>query len=91
MTRCVRLIMSGRVQGVCYRANTKEMAVELGLSGWVRNCLDGKVEAVFKGAPEKVEKAIDWCRQGPPSAMVTGLEIYNEEPEEHYVGFKIKY
>jgi len=91
MTKRVRVIISGRVQGVCYRANTQEMATELGLSGWVRNRPDGKVEAVFEGTSEKVEKAIDWCRQGPPSAMVTGLEIHNEEPEEHYTGFKIKY
>ena len=91
MTKCVRLIISGRVQGVYYRANTQEMALELGLSGWVRNCPDRKVEAVFEGASEKVEKAINWCRQGPPSAMVTSLEIHHEEPEEHYMDFKIKY
>jgi len=91
MIKCVRLIISGRVQGVCYRANTREMAAELGLSGWVRNCPDGKVEAVFEGTSEKVDMAISWCRQGPPSAMVTGLEIHHEEPEEDYTGFKIKY
>ena len=91
MVKCVRLIIAGRVQGVYYRANTQEMALNLGLSGWARNCPDGKVEAVFEGSAEKVEKAIDWCRSGPPSAMVTNVEIYHEEPEEHYTGFKIKY
>ncbi len=91
MNKRVRLTISGRVQGVCYRANTQEMALNLGLSGWVRNCSGGKVEAVFEGSAEKVEKAIDWCRSGPPSAFVRDIEIHDDAGEEVLAGFKIKY
>lgn len=67
--------VSGRVQGVCFRAYTREEARRLGLAGWVRNLPDGRVEAVFEGEKEKVERAVAWCRLGPPSADVSGVEV----------------
>jgi acylphosphatase len=64
-----QVVVSGRVQGVCYRAFTKEAAVKLGLGGWVRNLPDGGVQA------EKVEKLLDQLRIGPPRASVTDLDV----------------
>jgi acylphosphatase len=69
------LKIHGRVQGVFYRQSTKETAVRLGLTGWVRNCPDGSVEAVFEGEKATVDQAVEWCRQGPPSARVTDVVV----------------
>lgn len=91
MTKRIRIIVSGRVQGVCYRASTQEMALNLGLAGWVRNCHNGNVEAVFEGVPEKVDMAIDWCRTGPPSASVRNIEIHKDNGEDIFTSFKIRY
>jgi len=62
------------VQGVGYRAWTEDSARGLGLQGWVRNCRDGSVEAVFAGPAETVAKMIETCRQGPYGAHVTGID-----------------
>ncbi|RLF46791.1 MAG: acylphosphatase [Thermoplasmata archaeon] len=80
----------GRVQGVWFRANTKEMADKLGLKGWVRNMPDGSVEAVFEGDDENVEKAIEWCHRGPPLARVDRVEVEYEEPQGE-TSFRIRY
>jgi len=66
--------VSGRVQGVFFRASTRDRAVALGLGGWVRNLPDGRVEALFRGPREVCEQALAWIRQGPPSAHVTAVE-----------------
>ncbi len=66
----VHLLISGLVQGVCFRACTEEEANRLGLTGWVRNTPDGKVEAVFEGEKNRVEEMVAWCRHGPPAARV---------------------
>lgn len=72
----VRVVIKGRVQGVCYRNWTVENAEQLGLKGWVRNRRDGSVEALFSGPPEAVDEMHQRCRRGPPAAMVTGLEAF---------------
>ena len=69
-TKAVRAIISGRVQGVWYRGWTVDQARRLGLSGWVRNRVDGSVEGVFSGPEQAVRAAIALCRQGPPAARV---------------------
>lgn len=69
------LFISGRVQGVCFRAATEEMALSLDLKGWVCNRPDGKVEALLEGDEEKVQKMIAWCHQGPPAARVTEVKV----------------
>ncbi len=69
----VRARISGRVQGVCYRAWTVEQATRLSLKGFVRNRQDGSVEALFKGPAEQVEAMLDLCWQGPPRAEVTAV------------------
>ena len=80
----------GRVQGVWFRANTKEMAEKLGLKGWVRNMPDGSVEAVFEGDAESIEKAIEWCHHGPSLARVEKVEVKYEEPKGEKE-FRIRY
>ena len=80
----------GRVQGVWFRANTKEMAEKLGLKGWVRNVPDGSVEAVFEGDEKNVEKAIEWCHYGPSLARVDKVDVEYEEPRGEK-DFRIRY
>ena len=74
MTRA-DLLISGRVQGVFYRASAQQEAMRLGLVGEVRNIPDGQVEAIVEGPKERVEEFIDWCRQGPPSAEVESVRV----------------
>jgi acylphosphatase len=78
MKRC-RLTISGRVQGVWYRQSALEQAQLLGLSGWVLNLPDGRIEALVEGTEENVAELIKWCRKGPPSAIVKSVQI-NQEP-----------
>jgi acylphosphatase len=75
----VEVVVSGRVQGVCYRAFTQEAAVELGLGGWVRNMPDGRVQAEIQGPRLQIEKLLERLRAGPPHAVVTDLNIIWKE------------
>ncbi len=77
----VHVLISGQVQGVAYRFSTAEQAEKLGISGWVRNLRDRRVEAVFEGTAEQVEAIIRWCHQGPPAAVVTDVAVAYETPE----------
>ena len=77
-----RVIVSGRVQGVFFRMETQRTANRYGVCGWVKNRLDGTVEAVFEGDREKVDAVIDWCRRGPRHAVVEGVDVH----EEPYTG-----
>jgi acylphosphatase len=70
----VHLIIHGYVQGVFYRASTRESAARLGLTGWVRNLPDGNVEALFEGHLDNIHEAIEWCREGPPGANVLKID-----------------
>lgn len=74
----VRILISGQVQGVFFRAYTRQKALELGLKGWVRNTEDGKVEAVFEGPKEKVEEIVKWCWKGTPGSKVEKVEEVEE-------------
>jgi acylphosphatase len=69
------LTVRGRVQGVYFRASTVQEAQNLRLTGWVRNCLDGSVEAVAEGDRSKVEDLIAWCRRGPRGARVHSVDV----------------
>lgn len=73
------LIISGRVQGVFFRAETCKQAAALGLTGWVRNKPDRTVEVVVEGSRRDVEKLIAWCRQGPPVGEVSGVTVAWED------------
>jgi acylphosphatase len=66
-------------------------ADELGLSGWVRNLRDGRVEAVFEGARPAIEAALTWCREGPPGSLVNRVEELWEEPTGQFRSFSIQY
>ncbi len=70
----------GRVQGVGFRIACRREAVARGVTGWVRNCEDWSVEAVFEGGPGAVEAMVAWCRKGPPYASVTSVESAEETP-----------
>lgn len=85
------LYISGRVQGVYYRAFTQEVADSLGLKGWVRNLPDRRVEAVFEGERDLIEKAILKCKQGPPYANVTNIDVTWESQMEGFSNFSIKH
>ena len=76
----VRVVASGRVQGVFYRATCARLARRLGLGGSVRNLPDGRVEAVFEGPERLVDEMVDWSRSGPDLALVERLEVLPEEP-----------
>lgn len=76
------MIVSGRVQGVFFRAYTCEEAQRLGLYGWVRNLPNGSVEVLAEGEPQKLEALKSFCRQGPPYARVDHLEVFDEVPED---------
>ena len=76
-----RVLIAGRVQGVGFRWSCRRMAESQGVAGGCRNLPDGRVEAVFEGDPEAVERAVAWCRGGPPSALVTGVDVTAELPK----------
>jgi acylphosphatase len=76
-----KVIVQGSVQGVFFRAETRDRARSLELAGWVRNVPDGTVEAVFEGEDERVESMVDWCRRGPGGARVEEVEVAWAEPE----------
>ena len=75
-----RVLVSGRVQGVYFRDACRRRALEHGVSGWVRNLPDGRVEAVFEGPDAAVEAMVDWCRKGPAHARVDAVEVEREAP-----------
>ncbi|MCS7146327.1 MAG: acylphosphatase [Nitrososphaerota archaeon] len=87
----VRVYVSGKVQGVFYRQNAKRMAESLGLKGWVRNLPDGRVEAVIEGRGEAVRMMIEWMREGPPSARVEKVDVYEEDYSGEFREFSIIY
>ena len=73
--------IAGRVQGVAFRAYAVDEASARGVAGWVRNTLDGRVEAVIEGEKAVVEAMIAWCRKGPPAARVSSVDVVWEEPK----------
>jgi acylphosphatase len=87
----VHLVVSGRVQGVFFRAETKEKAKELGVFGWVKNLTEGQVEAVFEGEKAKVEQMLIWAKSGPPGAIVNDLDLSWEEYRGEFSNFEIRY
>lgn len=87
----VHLWISGRVQGVTYRASTRRKARELGVDGWVKNLPDGRVEAVFCGDQDAVDTLIEWCHDGPGRARVDSVDVESETPDTGFAGFEIRY
>jgi len=87
----VHVLIKGRVQGVFFRASTRDEARALGLAGWVRNRPDGRVEAVFEGDRLVVENMLAWCRKGPPYAYVDNLEIDWQPYQGDSMDFRVVY
>ena len=81
----------GKVQGVWFRASTKQKAEQLGLTGWVRNTENGCVEAVFEGEEKQIKQILNWCHMGPPLSKVEKVETKNQTVTNGFEGFKIKY
>ena len=88
--RRVRVLVSGTVQGVFFRQRTIRLARSEGCSGWVKNRPDGRLEAVFEGTPEVVDRMVAWCHRGPERAEVESVEVLEEDPEE-LEGFEVRY
>ncbi len=84
------IYVSGRVQGVYYRKNARRSALSLGLTGWVRNLPDRRVEAVAEGERTRVEDFLGWCREGPSMAIVRAMEVSWEAATGEFETFRIK-
>ena len=87
----MHVIVHGLVQGVSFRHYTHRQALELGITGWVRNRPDGTVEALLEGPEEAVRNMVEWCRNGPPAAKVERLEVTHEDYRGEYKSFNITY
>lgn len=85
------LFVSGWVQGVFFRANTRDKALRYGVKGWVRNLPDGRVEVICEGEREDIQRLIEWCKKGPPGARVEDVEVHWEEYRGEFETFSIKY
>jgi acylphosphatase len=91
LERRVHAYVNGLVQGVFYRASTRDQAKRLGLAGWVRNLPDGRVEFLAEGRSEAIEDLLRWCRQGPPGSRVDEVESLDEMPTGEFGDFVIRY
>ncbi|PSQ15687.1 acylphosphatase [Halobacteriales archaeon QS_8_69_26] len=83
------VFVSGKVQGVYFRATTRDTASEKGVDGWVRNLRDGRVEAVFEGPEDDVAAMVEFCHEGSPAARVDDVEVEYGDPEGHE-GFEVR-
>ncbi len=83
--------VSGRVQGVWYRATARDVAQRLGLAGWVRNLPDGRVEIVAEGDETALQEFIKWCWEGPPLARVDNVEVVWEPFKGEFDTFFVRY
>lgn len=87
----VSIRVSGRVQGVCFRAYAQKRAIDFGLSGYVKNMPDNSVYMEAEGADEDVDKLVAWARQGPPAARVTDIQVNFSNYLRKFEGFEIRY
>jgi len=83
------IIITGIVQGVFFRAETQRAAQRCGVTGWVRNKRDGTVEAVIEGERDNVEAMLDWCREGPPRAVVNQVDVAWEKYTGEMADFRV--
>ena len=85
------ITISGKVQGVFFRKNAKQKAIELKIDGWVKNTYDDKVEIFAQGNHENLNTFIDWCKQGPPKAIVENIQVTEKQTDNNLKGFSILY
>lgn len=83
-------MIAGRVQGVFFRSSAKDKAAHLGVTGWITNRMDGRVETVLEGTKGAVEEMTAWCHAGPPSASVDHVDVSDEPYQGAFTGFQIK-
>ena len=88
--KCVHLVVSGRVQGVFFRDNTRRKAIELGLKGYAKNLPDGNVEVVAEGKEDKLKELIEFIKNGPGISRVENIQITHKEPE-NFKNFEIRH
>lgn len=88
--RRVRVFVDGRVQGVFFRATTRAVAQQLGLTGWVRNLRDGRVEIVAEGPADAVERLLRWAKTGPDGAVVTDTDVREEAYRGEFDSFRVR-
>lgn len=86
---CAHILVSGIVQGVFFRANTKEKAKELKIKGWVKNLSDGRVEILAEGDEEKIQMLIEWCWKGPELAKVENVDVSYKKFSGKFNSFEI--
>jgi len=91
VTRRGHFIVRGQVQGVCYRMDARDLADQLGITGWVRNRPDGTVEVLAEADELKLKQFLAWCRQGPPHGQVSGVEESYAEATGEFDGFRIAF
>jgi len=87
----VSVLISGMVQGVFFRASARDEARRLGLTGWVKNRYDGKVETVAEGPRDRLEALVTWLRKGPPSARVRDVSVEWSAPTGEFKEFRVTY
>ena len=85
----VHVYITGKVQGVGYRYSTAIQAQKLGLTGWVKNLYDGRVEALFEGENETITQMLSWCQQGPSMSYVTNIETHKKDYTGQFKDFSI--
>ena len=85
------VFISGRVQGVYFRQNTKQVATRHKVTGWVRNLVDGRVEAMFEGDEMSVNEVIEWCHVGPPKAKVDDVNVKFQKYTGEFPDFSVNY
>lgn len=86
----VHLFISGMVQGVFFRDSAKQAAQSIGLTGYVRNLRDGRVEVVAEGEKDSLDKMVQWCHKGPPAAIVESVDVQNEQYQGEFDLFEVK-
>ncbi len=89
--RAVRAVVTGRVQGVFYRASFQQQARSRGLGGWVRNRPDGSVEFLIQGDAEAVQQQLEWAKRGPKNARVSDVDVQEISADAELAGFDIRH
>jgi acylphosphatase len=87
----VRLIVTGRVQGVFFRQSLKAKAIQNNIFGWVKNLQDGRVETILEGNKENIRILVEWAHSGPANAIVENVEIHNEKFDDEFRKFDVLY
>ena len=86
----IHVLVSGKVQGVFYRANTRLLANELGVKGWIKNLQDGNVEIIAEGRKNALDKLIEFCNRGPVGAKVENVDVSWDKPKKEFDIFDVK-